>query len=1095
MADNVIKRVSTIFTVKDDGFNQSLTNINKQMKLTQSEIKLAGERFKAFGGNTDDLKSKQDALSQQIANVRDKINLYNKSLEETPKKLEDNRKKSEELRATKDELNKMYRDAVKVYGEESAEAKKLSDELENVKKAYTESEAKIKTNVNTLNNHQLGLKNAETELAKLQGELKKTTTEIEKNSNKLLQAGDTLQTYGSKISNAGDKITTAGKALTLGVTAPVIAIGTAATKSSIEFESAFAGVKKTVNATDKQFKELNQGIKDMSKNLPTSASDIAHVAEAAGQLGIKTENILGFTKTIIDLGNATNLAGEEGASSLAKFANITQMSQKDFDRLGSTIVALGNNSATTEADIVAMAMRLAGAGAQVGLTESKILGLSAALSSVGIEAEAGGSSVSKVLVDMQLAVETGGKSLSNFAKVAGMSSKQFQQAFKNDASSALIAFIRGLADSEKKGKSAIKVLDDMGITEVRMRDALLRAAGAGDLFNKSIELGTKAWNENVALTNEANQRYATTESQLKMTKNQITDAAIQIGNNLLPAVRDAAVSIAKITDNFSKLSPKTQESIIKLAALAAVAGPVVTGVGGLANGIGGAISIIGKFASTAGAAEAASATIGTAASAAAGTGGVAGLVGSLGGVALAAAPYVAAAAAIAGAGYLVYKGLTQETIPAVDLFADKVEYTAKTVDDAGGYMASSYQTSVTKISQSTKDAIGSYLELDKEASKYLLSVRINSEKISKETADSMIKIYADMGTQITSKMKQNQDEQYKTLQNFFANTSALTRSEEADTLKKLQDNYLFEKQIVDYGVNEINAILTKASNEKRDLTDQEARTINNIQENMKKQAIQTLSQNEVEAQIILQRMKDYDGRITAEQAAEHIKKLNESRDKAVKSANDEYEKRIATITRMRDESKIITSDQADKLIAEAKRQRDGIIEKAEDTRLSALDKMRQLNRDLDNEVDTGTGEILTWWDKLARWWNGWKPEKKTFSYSTNYSDPWENTQSRATVGRNALGTNYFQGGMTYYNEKGYELIDLPVGSKIRNHAQSEVVVRRTAEEVANQMLSGLASILGTEKDVYLIMNHQVVGKAVVPIVSRELASNAIRKRS
>jgi TP901 family phage tail tape measure protein len=112
---------------------------------------------------------------------------------------------------------------------------------------------------------------------------------------------------------------------------------------------------------------------------------------------------------MVDLGESTNLTGQEGAEQFAKFANIVGMSQDDFSRLGSTLVALGNNMATTEADIMALAMRLAGAGSQVGLTEAQILAFSAALSSVGIEAEAGGSAFSKVMIGMQLAVETGKK--------------------------------------------------------------------------------------------------------------------------------------------------------------------------------------------------------------------------------------------------------------------------------------------------------------------------------------------------------------------------------------------------------------------------------------------------------------------------------------------------------------------------------------------------------------------------------------------------------------------------------------------------------------------------------------------------------------
>lgn len=345
-----------------------------------------------------------------------------------------------------------------------------------------------------------------------------------------------------------------GKIGATAMAASAAAMGTLAAagiKAGVEYEQAFAGVRKTVDATEAELQALSQGIRDMAKEMPTSASEIAGVAEAAGQLGIQTENILGFTKTMVMLGDATNMSADEAATSLARLANITGMPQSSFDRLGSTIVALGNNFATTESEITAMGLRIAGAGSQVGMTEAQIMSFSAALSSVGIEAEAGGSAFSKVLVDMQLATEKGGESLQQFANVAGMSASQFKQAFQTDAAGAMASFIKGLSESEAKGKSAIAVLDEMGITEVRMRDMLLRAAGASDTFTEALELGSAAWEENVALTNEANQRYKTMGSRLAILKNKAIDLGIAFYESVNTPMGDVVTAAGDMLENLN----------------------------------------------------------------------------------------------------------------------------------------------------------------------------------------------------------------------------------------------------------------------------------------------------------------------------------------------------------------------------------------------------------------------------------------------------------------------------------------------------------------------------------------------------------------
>lgn len=316
------------------------------------------------------------------------------------------------------------------------------------------------------------------------------------------------------------------------VTTALAGVALYSIKTGIQFETAFAGVKKTVNATDDELQGFREGIRDMAKDIPQSAAAISGVAEAAGQLGIKNEYLLDFTRTMSDLGVATNMSSTEAATSLARLANITQMPQEKFSNLGSVVVALGNELATTESEVTEMGLRLAGAGEQVGMSEAQILGLAGALSSVGIEADAGGSAMSTVMSKIQLAVEQGGDSLTQFADVAGMSADEFKTAFQTDAAGAIVAFTTGLGTMDERGKSAIGTLADMEITEIRQRDALLRLSGAGDVLSKSLGIATQAWDENNALTNEAEQRYETLESRLQILKNNVDDFGISIYDSL-----------------------------------------------------------------------------------------------------------------------------------------------------------------------------------------------------------------------------------------------------------------------------------------------------------------------------------------------------------------------------------------------------------------------------------------------------------------------------------------------------------------------------------------------------------------------------------
>lgn len=333
-----------------------------------------------------------------------------------------------------------------------------------------------------------------------------------------------------------------------------------------EFESAFDGVKKSVNATGMEMEQLRDDLRTMAREeIPVTASELAAIAEAGGKLGIRNENIIGFTETMANMDAATNLNSEEAAAGFVQFANIVGMSQEHFHNLGSTMVELSNNMETTESDIMSMGMGIAAAGNQMNLSSAEIMAYSAALASMGMEAEAGGNAFSQFLTKLQLAAETG-EHLQGYASVAEMTGKQFKQAFEQDAATAINAFLAGLNDTEKHGKSAITVLDELGMTEANLQDTLLRASDASAMFEGTLGMASEAWEENTALTQEAQQQYMTFENQAAMTKNKITDLGISVYDELQPGLMEGMGLINAFIDSLSgqdDVIGKVIESIVE----------------------------------------------------------------------------------------------------------------------------------------------------------------------------------------------------------------------------------------------------------------------------------------------------------------------------------------------------------------------------------------------------------------------------------------------------------------------------------------------------------------------------------------------------
>jgi TP901 family phage tail tape measure protein len=494
-----------------------------------------------------------------------------------------------------------------------------------------------------------------------------------------------IKSLEKSMGTTGSRLQSTGAKLTAGLTLPIVALGGASIKAAMDFEDAFSGVAKTVDGVANSKgklttfgKELSQGFRDLAKTIPVTVNELAKIGEVAGAMGIPAGKILNFTEVMAKLGATTDLTSDQAAASIGKIQNVYQAAGINTDRFASSLVALGNAGASTESQIMAFAERMGGAAVQAGVAQSEMLGWANAMASVGIQAELGSTAWNKTISSIGMAVDMGGEKLNNFAAVAGMTSQAFSTLFKADASEAMNRVVEGFQRVQTSGGNVTKTMVDLGMKSSGVQMTFKNLASSGDMVRKSLDLGKKAWQDNIAMEEEFTKKSATTISQLKVLYNRVYDLGISLGEQLIPAfmrlwpaIENVLGVMVKAVQLFSALPPSIQTGVIAVVALVAALGPLVYAVGTVMTAGSGLLTMYRMLVP-------AQAAVGTTAAVAR-----TGLLGfASAGMALSAAPIVAAVAAIGAAFVLL--------VPRIQAAIDKIGAwnTAKGI--AGGLMSNGF---------------------------------------------------------------------------------------------------------------------------------------------------------------------------------------------------------------------------------------------------------------------------------------------------------------------------------------------------------------------------------------------------------------------
>ena len=345
--------------------------------------------------------------------------------------------------------------------------------------------------------------------------------------------------------------TAAFATVTAGAVGAVAALGAAmalTVGASSKFEDSFAGIKKTVNASESEFDQLAVAVRTLATEIPIATSQLNQIGELGGQLGVQTSGLPIFIDTIAKLGVATRLSTETAALSLARLQTIFQLPENEIDNLASSLVDLGNNFAALEDEILSTSLRLAAGAKVAGATVADTLAIATALQAVGVQSQAGGTAMARVFQAITIALQGGQKEMAVFAEITGLGVDGFRDLATENPAEALNVFLRGLSGASDAGRNLVDILEDLGLKQQRTIRALLAVSEAGDLLTETLTTANVAYDLNIALQEEADKRFETAKSQAKLMKNAFTELRIEIGNFFLPALKNLLAGLTGTAD-------------------------------------------------------------------------------------------------------------------------------------------------------------------------------------------------------------------------------------------------------------------------------------------------------------------------------------------------------------------------------------------------------------------------------------------------------------------------------------------------------------------------------------------------------------------
>ena len=415
-------------------------------------------------------------------------------------------------------------------------------------------------------------------------ETQRALEELEKQAAQSAVALQKISVTGAKFQEVGGKIEGVGKSL-LPVTAAITGIGTVGIKVASDFEKAMSGVQAITGATGADFETLREKAIELGATTSFSAGEVAEAMTEMAKAGWTTTQIIEGMAGVLD---ATAASGESlGTVSTIVADAITGfgLTAKDSARVADLMTQAANSGTIGVADLGESYKYVAPLAQSMGLSIEDVTTALSAMSMAGIKGSQAGTSLRTVLANMAKPSKT----VATAMEELGLSITNSDGSFKS--LDQIVGVMRtefsGLTEDQQAyyatalaGKEGISGLISLLNLTQEEYDAL-----SASMSNCSGIAG-----ETAAVMQD------NLQSKVEQLGGSLESLAIKLSEYVVPYLTGLVEKITAVVEAFTNFSPGVQKTILVIAGIVAVVGPLLIVVGKVISAVGTIMTIIPKLA-------------------------------------------------------------------------------------------------------------------------------------------------------------------------------------------------------------------------------------------------------------------------------------------------------------------------------------------------------------------------------------------------------------------------------------------------------------------------------------------------------------------